>query len=72
MHDRKSRLAEILRACAYDTDSLSPAEYSEVFRLSRACRIELPRPGVRWPNIAGTDILAGPVTAIDAHGRLQP
>ena len=72
MYDREARLIELLRACAYDTNSLSPAEYAEVFRLSRACRIELPRPGVKWPNIAGTDILAGPVTAIDSHGRRQP
>ena len=67
MHDRETRLIEILRACNYDTVALSPAEYAEVFRLARACHIELPRPGVPWPNIAGSEVLAGPLT--DAEPR---
>ena len=65
MHDRELRLIEILRACDYDTAALSPAESAEVFRLARACHIELPRPGVPWPNIAGSDVLAGPLTNVD-------
>ena len=58
-------LADKLRAADFDLSRLSDVQLAEVYRLARAARIELPRPGVAWPNIAGTDVLAGPVTRVD-------
>ena len=65
-------LADKLRAADFDLSRMSDVQLAEVYRLARAARIELPRPGVKWPNIAGTAVLAGPVTEFDAHGRRQP
>ena len=48
--DHIEALAEKLRAAGYNIGRLSEAECSEVFRLARAARIELPRPGVAWPS----------------------
>ena len=64
----KEILLSRLRACGYDLSKLGAGQRAEVERLARAAGIELPRAGVPWPNIAGSDVLAGPLTHVD-HGR---
>ena len=58
-------LAARHRECGYDLSRLSTAERTEVDSLARVARIELPWPGARWQSIAGSNVLAGPVTNAD-------
>lgn len=68
MHDRETRLVEILSACNYDRARLSDADCAEVSALAARARIELPRAGVAWPSNPGADLTGGEVTAVDWRG----
>ena len=63
--DPQTRLLTLLRSCGFDTGALPPEARAEAHELARKCHIELPRPGVAWPNIAGSNVLAAPVTHVD-------
>ena len=61
--DHEDDLAARLRVVNYDTSRLSEAECSEVYRLARAAKIELPRPGVA-PSSLGADLTGGGLTRL--------
>ena len=65
--DHDEALAEKLRAVDYDRTRLPDADLVEVYRLARAARIELPRPGVVWPSSEGAEDRGGALSRIEAR-----
>ena len=60
--ERETRLAEILRRVDYDLDRLTEAQRIDVFTLAASARVELWRPGLRWPSSPGSDVTGGGIT----------
>ena len=65
MHDRETRLVQILRTCDYDRSRLSDVDAAEAFALAARASIELWRAGVAWPSSPGADLIGGKVTRLD-------
>ncbi len=64
MHDRDTRLVEILSSCGYNRTHLTDVLRAEVFNLARAAQIELWRPGTAWPSSPGADLTGGVLTRL--------
>ena len=55
MHDRETRLVDLLRSCNFDRSRLSDSDNETVWDLARRASIELHTPGARWPSSPGAD-----------------
>ncbi len=62
--EKLDRLAEKLRAVAFDRTRLTDAQHAEVFNLARAAGVELYRGGAIWPSSEGAGLTGGEVTGL--------
>ena len=63
--DHNEALAAKLRSVDYDRSRLTDDQCVEVYRLARAAKIELWRPGLVWPSSDSADLRGGAVTRIE-------
>lgn len=62
--ERETALAEKLRLVDYDLARLTDTERINVFTLARSARVELWRPGLRWPSSPDADRTGGGLTGL--------